>query len=166
MNPARISRLRELLVVRVRRRTGGDGYKNLVGFFRIPDFASNVLICSFHAVPFLNRQNTSPFMKITHLLLASVFALTIPASMQAADAAKKEAKKEGRKASKNLVALYDKNSDGKIDGEEAAALKKDFDADKAGPLKQFDTNADGKLDDSEIAAIKGGGKKKGEKKPQ
>lgn len=105
-------------------------------------------------------------MKITRLILASVFALAIPASMHAADAAKKEAKKEGKKASKNIVALYDKNSDGKIDGEEAASLKKDFEADKAGPLKQFDTNADGKLDDSEIASIKGGGKKKGEKKPQ
>jgi hypothetical protein len=97
-------------------------------------------------------------MKITHLLIAAL-ALAVPASMHAADAAKKEAKKEGRKGSKNIVALYDKNSDGKIDGEEAAALKKDFEADKAGPLKQFDTNADGKLDDSEVAAIKGGRKK-------
>jgi hypothetical protein len=103
-------------------------------------------------------------MKTTHLLI-TILALSIPASLHAADAAKKEAKKEDRKANKNIVALYDKNSDGKIEGDEAASLKKDFDADKSGPLKQFDTNADGKLDDSEIAAIKGG-RKKGEKKPQ
>jgi hypothetical protein len=104
-------------------------------------------------------------MKLTRLLLASVFALSISASLHAADAAKKEAKKEGRKGNKNLVALYDKNSDGRIEGDEAASLKKDFDADKSGPLKPFDTNSDGKLDDSEIGAIRGG-RKKGEKKLQ
>ena len=97
-------------------------------------------------------------MKITHLLIATTFALAIPAAVHAGDPAKKEAKK----AANGVVSQYDKNSNGTIDGDEIDAIKKAFEADKSGPLKQFDTNGDGKLDDAEIAAIHG--RKKGEKK--
>ena len=94
-------------------------------------------------------------MKITHLLIATSLAIVIPATVQAADADKKEA----RKANRGVISQYDKNSNGSIDADEADAVKKAYEADKSGPLKQFDKNSDGKLDDSEIAAIKGGKKR-------
>src|SRR5258708_24482646 len=73
------------------------------------------------------------------------------------------AKADGKKA--KLIAKYDKNGNGIIDGEEKDALRKDFAADPKGDLKQYDTNGDGKLSDEEIAAIKpGSGKKGGDKK--
>lgn len=61
--------------------------------------------------------------------------------------------------------LYDKDSDHAISGDEIAAVRAAFDAEKGGVLKPLDANADGKLDDAEIAAIKKakggkGGKKK------
>jgi Ca2+-binding EF-hand superfamily protein len=68
------------------------------------------------------------------------------------------AKADGKKA--KLIAKYDKNGNGVIDGDEMEALRKDFAADKEGELKAFDTNGDGKLDDQEIAAIKPGANSK------
>lgn len=58
------------------------------------------------------------------------------------------------KGSAKAVRQYDTNSNGMIDGAEVEALKKAFDADKTGPLKDLDTDADGKLSDSEVSAIK------------
>ncbi len=81
---------------------------------------------------------------------------TLPTHAAAAD---------GPKA--KLFAKYDTNKNGVIDGDEIAALRKDFAADPKGELARFDTNHDGQLDDAEIAAIKppgGGAKKGGEKK--
>ena len=76
-------------------------------------------------------------------------------------------KKAARQAAK-AAAQYDKNSDGVISGDESAALRKAFEANKTGPLKAFDLNADGTLDDNEIAAIHigkhGKGGKGGKKK--
>ncbi len=72
-----------------------------------------------------------------------------------------ETKKAGGNKMATLVAKYDKNGNGVIDGEEADALRKDFAADPNGTLKQFDLNGDGKLSDEEIAAIKPGATKKG-----
>ena len=95
-------------------------------------------------------------MKSTTLLLctAGLLALVLPASIQAKD-------KSGKKALKDIMAQYDTNGNGMIDGDEVDAVKKAYLADPNGPLKQFDTNADGKLDDTEIAAIHAGkGKKK------
>jgi len=73
------------------------------------------------------------------------------------------AKADGKKA--KLIAKYDKNKNGVIDGEEMKAFRKDFAADKEGTLKGYDKDGDGKLSDEEIKAIKpGAGKKaKGQK---
>ena len=101
-------------------------------------------------------------MKSTHILLAAALAIAIPASVHAKDPANK-AGKEDKKAARQAISQYDKNGNGKIDADEADALKTAFENDKTGPLKQFDTNNDGKLDDTEIAAIHGKGAK-GEKK--
>jgi Ca2+-binding EF-hand superfamily protein len=99
-------------------------------------------------------------MKSTPLFLCAtgLLALAVPASVLAGgNTDKKAAKKEANA----IMAQYDKNGNGVIDGDEIDAVKKAFAADPNGPLKQFDTNADGKLDDTEIAAIHAGkGKKK------
>ncbi len=92
-------------------------------------------------------------MKKTILLLAAL-ALVAPAVSFAAKA-------DGSKA--KAIAKYDTNKNGKIDGDEIVALRKDFDADPKGDLARFDTNKDGKLSDEEIAAIVPGSGKKGDK---
>lgn len=72
---------------------------------------------------------------------------------------------DGKKS--KLIAKYDTNKNGKIDGEEMEALRKDFAKDPNGDLKAYDTNKNGKLDDDEIAAIKpGAGKKDAKKDPK
>jgi hypothetical protein len=75
-----------------------------------------------------------------------------------------------------LMAKYDLNKNNVIDGDEMAAVRKDFAAEPAGDLKRYDANANGKLEDAEIAemkppgakaggdAKKGGGKKAGDTK--
>ena len=87
------------------------------------------------------------------VLAASLLALTVPATQAADKAARAE-----KKAQKNAFATYDKNSNGTLDADEVAAVKKAFDTDPA--LKQYDTNNDGKLDDSEVEAIKAPKQKK------
>src|SRR5258708_9922493 len=94
------------------------------------------------------------FMKKVLILVIGVClsGLIVPSTTFAAKA-------DGKKA--KLIAKYDKNGNGIIDGEEKDALRKDFAADPKGDLKQYDTNGDGKLSDEEIAAIKPGATKKG-----
>jgi hypothetical protein len=53
----------------------------------------------------------------------------------------------------DIYAKYDVNKNGTLDADEKAALVKDFEADKTGPLKSLDNNGDGKLTDGEIATI-------------
>lgn len=53
-----------------------------------------------------------------------------------------------------ILKEYDKDHSGAIEGSEADALRKAFEADKAGPLKKFDKDSDGTLSDKEIASIK------------
>lgn len=84
-----------------------------------------------------------------------LFGLVAPSNIIAAKA-------DGAKA--KIIAKYDKNSNGVIDGDEKEALRKDFEKDPNGDLKQFDKNGDGKLDDDEISAIKPGSGNKKEKK--
>jgi hypothetical protein len=64
-----------------------------------------------------------------------------------------------------IFAKFDTNKNGKIDGEEIAAVRAAFAADVKGQFARYDANHDGKLDDSEIAEIKppGSGGKKGDK---
>jgi Ca2+-binding EF-hand superfamily protein len=62
------------------------------------------------------------------------------------------AKKDGPRY--KFFEKYDKNHNGVIDGDEKAAIRKDFAEKPDGDLKRFDKNKDGKLDDEEIAAIK------------
>lgn len=89
---------------------------------------------------------------LTILTVAALsFTLTSPAS------AGKGGKKGGKKAMAELLATYDKDGNGKIDGAEIDELKKDFAAGKES-VKALDTNADGTLSDDEIAAV--GAKKK------
>jgi Ca2+-binding EF-hand superfamily protein len=87
----------------------------------------------------------------------ALLALALPASLHAA---KDPEKKAARKAVKAVLAEFDKNNNGIIDGEEVDAVKKAYEADPNGPLKRFDLNSDGKLDDSEIGAIHRGKKRK------
>ena len=82
---------------------------------------------------------------------ALLLGLMLPSTAMAAKA-------DGKKA--KLIAKYDKNGDGTLDGDEMDALRKDFEADKDGALKAYDKNGDGQLSDEEIQAIKPGAGKK------
>jgi hypothetical protein len=98
-------------------------------------------------------------MKRFLIITISISALSLFAISDAS-----AAKADGKKA--KLIAKYDKNGNGIIDGEEKEALRKDFAANPNGELKAFDKDADGKLSDEEIAAIKPGsgkGKSAGQK---
>jgi hypothetical protein len=86
-----------------------------------------------------------------------LLALLTPALLSAAKA-------DGPKA--RVMAKYDTNKNGVIDGDEIAAVRAAFAAEPAGDLKKYDANKDGKLDDAEIALIKGPGGKKGEAKKE
>ena len=88
-------------------------------------------------------------------LTAGLLSLALAASASAAKGAKpdKEAKKAAHALNQTVLATYDKNANGEIDGDEKDALRKAFETDAS--LKPLDKNADGKLDDEEIAAIKG-----------
>ncbi len=107
-------------------------------------------------------------MKKTCILNLALCAITLalPAPAFAGNKGAKPDKAE-RQEKRKLVREFDKNEDGKIDGAEAEALRKAFDANKTGTGKVVDANNDGKLDDSEIGALKGkpaGDKAKGAKK--
>jgi hypothetical protein len=91
-------------------------------------------------------------------LAAGIAMLALPAAVHAAKDPEKKAAKQAIKA---VLAEYDKNGNGIIDGDEKDAVRKAYEADKTGPLKRFDVNNDGTLDDTELAAIH---KKKGKKK--
>ncbi|MDB6113486.1 MAG: h [Lacunisphaera sp.] len=98
-------------------------------------------------------------MKNLRLLTGSLclLAALAPAALVAAQS-------DGPKA--RLMAKYDTNKNGVIDGDEIAAIRAAFAAEPAGDLKKYDANKDGKLDDAEIALIKGPGGKKGETKKE
>jgi hypothetical protein len=98
-------------------------------------------------------------IRILTLTLA-VATLALPTSSFAAKGNKAE---KGNKPGK-IAREYDTDGNGAIDGTEVEGFRKAFDADKAGPLKQFDKDADGTLSDSEIAAVKIHAKGKGGKK--
>ena len=88
-------------------------------------------------------------------IVAFSLAFTLPAQ-----AGKKG--KKGKKGGADILATYDKNGNGKIDGGEADALKKDFAAGKP-EVKALDANKDGSLSDEEIAGASGKQKRKKKK---
>ena len=98
----------------------------------------------------------------TRIFIAAtcLLALAVPTPLFAAKGARKAGKaKQANPAGKAgrpgvLLKKYDTDKSGAIDGTEAEALRKAFDADKTGPLKHLDANNDGTLDDKEVAAIK------------
>ena len=85
------------------------------------------------------------------ILGACLLGLILPSAVMAAKA-------DGKKA--KLIAQYDKNGNGNLDGDELGAVRSAFEADPEGELKAYDKNADGKLSDEEIQAIKPGAAKK------
>jgi len=94
--------------------------------------------------------------RILTILTIAALGVAFTAPVQAG----KGGKKGDKKAMADILATYDKNGNGKIDGDEIEALRKDFAAGKP-ELKVLDTNGDGTLSDEEIAAI---GAKKHKKK--
>jgi hypothetical protein len=95
--------------------------------------------------------------RILSILTMAALGLSFTIPAQAAKPGKEG--KKGKKAGAALLATYDKNGNGKIDGEEVDALKKDFAAGKP-EVKALDTNNDGTLSDEEIGAVGGKHKKK------
>jgi hypothetical protein len=90
-------------------------------------------------------------MKIIRLVALAVAVFILAAAPAALAKGKKD--KTPQTVQSEVFAKYDKNYNGVLDADEKDALRKDFDADKTGPLKVWDTNKDGKLSDDEIAAI-------------
>ena len=87
--------------------------------------------------------------------------LTIAALGVAFTAPAQAGKGKKNKGGADLLAAYDKDGNGKIDGAEVDAIRADFKAGKA-EVVALDTNKDGTLSDEEIAAA--GGKKHKKKK--
>ena len=94
--------------------------------------------------------------RILSILTIAALGLAITAPVQAGKGGKK------KKGGADLLATYDKDANGKIDGDEVTALKADFTAGKS-EVKALDTNSDGTLSDEEIAAAGGKHKKKKKK---
>ena len=86
--------------------------------------------------------------------------LTIVALSLAITAPAQAGKGKKNKGGADLLATYDKDGNGKIDGAEVDAIRADFKAGKP-EVKALDTNNDGTLSDEEIAAV---GAKKHKKK--
>ena len=88
--------------------------------------------------------------------------LTIAALGVASTAPAQAGKGKGKKnKGADILATYDKDGNGKIDGAEVDAIRADFKAGKP-EVVALDTNKDGTLSDEEIAAA--GGKKHKKKK--
>ncbi len=93
--------------------------------------------------------------RILTILTIAALGLAFTAPAQAGKGGKKN-----KKAGAAVLATYDKDGNGKIDGAEVDALRADFKAGKP-EVKALDANNDGTLSDEEIAAV--GGKKKKKK---
>ena len=98
-------------------------------------------------------------MKRLLLALAVTSLLLAPASYAA-----KGDRKKGNPATTELLKKYDTNANGKIDGAELEAVRKDFAGSPDLNLKALDKDNDGKLSDTEIEALKGDAPKKVRKK--
>lgn len=98
-------------------------------------------------------------MKRLLLVLAASSLLLAPASYAA-----KGDRKKGNTANAELLKKYDANANGKIDGAELEAVRKDSAGSPDLNLKALDKDNDGKLSDSEIEALNSEAPKKGKKK--
>ncbi|MCX6951945.1 MAG: hypothetical protein NTV51_07240 [Verrucomicrobia bacterium] len=103
-------------------------------------------------------------MKRLLLLLAATSLVLAPAA-HAAKGDRKKAAAANTEASAALLKKYDTNANGKIDGDEIEAVRKDFTGTTDEALKALDKDHDGKLSDTEIAALGGTPKKIKKKKP-
>ena len=101
-------------------------------------------------------------MKRLLLALAVTALLLAPA----AHAAKGDRKKAAANAEANAALLkkFDTNANGKIDGAEIEAVRKEFATTTDETLKALDQDHDGKLSDTEIAALNTPAKKIKKKK--
>lgn len=102
-------------------------------------------------------------MKRLLLLLAATSLVLAPAAHAAKGDRKKAA--ANTEATAGLLKKYDTNANGKIDGDELEAVRKDFTGTSDEALKALDKDHDGKLSDTEIAALGGTPKKIKKKKP-
>ncbi len=94
--------------------------------------------------------------RILSILTIAALGFAIAPPAQAGKGGKK------KKGGADILATYDTNANGKIDGDEVTALKADFAAGKP-EVKALDANNDGSLSDEEIAAAGGKKGKKGKK---
>ena len=100
------------------------------------------------------------------IFLPALLALLSLAAPSPVFAGKKEGKanKADKKALHQAVRHFDTNGDGKLEGDEAEAVRKSFAADPNGPAKSRDSDHNGQLEDVEITSVQV--KPKGEKKKQ
>lgn len=85
------------------------------------------------------------------LLLLAASSLVLAPAAYAAKAKKTAA--TNTEANAALLKKYDANANGKIDGDELVALRKDFTDTTDEALKALDKDHDGKLSDTEIAGL-------------
>ena len=100
------------------------------------------------------------------IFLPAILALLSLAAPSTVFAAKKEGKanKAEKKARTEAVRHFDTNGDGKLEGDEAEAVRKSFAAEPNGPAKSLDADQNGQIEDVEITSAQV--KPKGEKKKQ
>lgn len=92
----------------------------------------------------------------TPALFTRVGLLGLALALIASVAARAEGteKKAEKPIPPGVLKKYDKDGDGKLNDDEAAAWKAAREAEKKAALEKYDANKDGKLDDSEKAAMK------------
>ena len=91
-------------------------------------------------------------------LLAVAFCLVALPAIRAEAPAGQQAKPE--KSLSRAQKIFDKDGDGKLSEEEAAAYRESHRAEQQARLKKYDTDNDGKLSEEEKAALKAEAKKK------
>ena len=103
-------------------------------------------------------SNTKNKMKSTLIITAIAALVTFTMSTPASAGPNKRTgagqQLKDASDSRKAAEAFDKNGDHAITGDEVAEFRKAFEADKAGPLKEFDLDRDGKLSDEEVSKVK------------
>lgn len=88
-------------------------------------------------------------------LATSIIVFSLPNSAEAAkgDGARRAAKGDRQRPAMQLN-RFDRDQNGRIDGKESEALRRNFERMKDHPILKLDSNHDGSLSDAEIAAAK------------